>query len=173
MYGTTITGTSASSVVWTNWCQFQTVASGSYYHLGALTPAQQEQHQREHDAQRAARLEADRKAEELLLRHLTPAQRAEYQSTGSFCVKLDSGALYRIKKGRSGNVELAAPEPLVEGASDARRAANRFVPIERFCIHPIEQVPDCDTMLAQKLLLETDEATFRRVANITQLRRTA
>lgn len=123
------------------------------------------------DADRAARLEAERKAEALLLRHLSPEQREEYQRTKSFTVKLPSGALYRINKGRSGNVELAAPLPMIEGASPSVGVAanQRFVACERLCIHPDLPVPDCDNMLAQKLMLETDEQNFRRIANITRL----
>lgn len=39
--------------------------------------------------------------------------------------------------------------------------------IESLCIHQREDVPVWDTMLMQKLLIETHEAELRRVANIT------
>lgn len=131
----------------------------------------------EHDARRrkedAARLEADRKAEVLLLRHLSDAQRAEYVATGAFMVVLGSGARYRIKKGWAGNVQRAEPLQMQDNA-DGRieLSANDFNPVEQFCIHPVDSVPFCDNMLAQKLLLEADETNFRRIANVTQLRRT-
>lgn len=38
-------------------------------------------------------------------------------------------------------------------------------PIERLCAHPALYCPDEDTMLAQKLAIETDEESFRRIAN--------
>ena len=36
-------------------------------------------------------------------------------------------------------------------------------------IHPRERVPDSDTMLAQKLLLEADTERFLKIANVTNL----
>jgi hypothetical protein len=36
----------------------------------------------------------------------------------------------------------------------------------RLCVHPMIGVPDSDTMLAQKLLLEHDEDRCIRVANV-------
>lgn len=38
--------------------------------------------------------------------------------------------------------------------------------IGRFCAHPAALVPDEDTLLAQKLMLETDPREFERIANI-------
>lgn len=37
--------------------------------------------------------------------------------------------------------------------------------IKRLCVHPVEGVPDADTMLAQKLFLEGSEEELLRVAN--------
>jgi len=42
-------------------------------------------------------------------------------------------------------------------------------PIAAYCIHPRKYVPGHDTMLAQKLLLEADEAEFLRIANKSAL----
>lgn len=36
-------------------------------------------------------------------------------------------------------------------------------------IHPDRLVPTADNLVAQKMLLESDEAAFRRTANITKL----
>ena len=58
---------------------------------------------------------------------------------------------YRIHKGRSGNVELLAPDG---------------TPLRRYCAHPDLYVPDEDTMLSQKLVLESDEERFLRTANV-------
>jgi hypothetical protein len=126
------------------------------------------------DAERAERLAAERKAEALLLRHLTAAQREEYLRDGSFTVRMDDGRRYRIRKGWSGNVDhFEAPKigQVLErdGGSIVPAANGAPRQVERLCIHPRELVPHCDNMLAQKLLLEADEAEFRRIANITRV----
>jgi hypothetical protein len=41
--------------------------------------------------------------------------------------------------------------------------------VEELCVHPGPRMPDPDTMLLQKVSLETDEAEMRRVANIWAL----
>ena len=104
---------------------------------------------------RVAQAEAVAKAEVLLREHLAEPQRADYDRLKEFLVKAQSGRTYRIKKGWSGNVELLDDE----GAA-----------IMRFCIHPSESCPDQDNMLAQKLLLESDEDAFDRIANKMRLR---
>ena len=37
--------------------------------------------------------------------------------------------------------------------------------VASYCIHPDEAIPAGDLALAKKLLLESDEAAFRRIAN--------
>jgi hypothetical protein len=106
-----------------------------------------------------AHLTAQQKAERILLQHLTPEQRDEYQRLQRFSVIGPDGHIYRINRGRSGNVQLI--EETEEGV----------IGVEQFCIHPIEYVPDEDNMLAQKLLIESDLASFRRIANISHLGR--
>lgn len=93
------------------------------------------------------------RAEELLREHLNEEQRSSYDMFREFLCKAQSGKTYRIRKGTSNNVFLLNDE----GAE-----------IMRFCIHP-QGVPDGDAMLAQKLMLETDEKSFTRIANKTQL----
>jgi hypothetical protein len=91
----------------------------------------------------------------LLLREcLSPSQLEEFDKHGRIPVYTKIGNLYIINKGRSGNVVLKN---------------GRGTDIERLCIHPSDAVPDYDTMLAQKLMLEDNEANFRKVANITRL----
>ena len=111
-------------------------------------------------ARAEAKLKAEKeaavaRAEELLKENLDEVQARDYAALQAFLVRAPSGSTYRIRKGRSGNVTL-----LNEAGQD----------IESFCIHPSVEFPDQDAMLAQKLLLETDEATFRRIANVTALR---
>jgi hypothetical protein len=115
-----------------------------------------EQHQRALAIERAA---AAARAEILLTESLTAAQAAELQQTNAFHLTTIAAdgtrRRYRIRRGRAGNVDQL---------DDAGRV------LKRLCIHPTLAVPDADTMLAQKLLLETDEATFLRVANHTLVR---
>lgn len=93
---------------------------------------------------------AAERAETILREHLTPAQRRSLDERGWFRVESEQGNLYRIERGMSGNVK----------AIDRRGRATA-----RFCIHPTDGSPSPDVMLAQKLLLETDEAAFLRIAN--------
>ena len=107
----------------------------------------------ENERRRATAAEAEAAAERLLREHLDAEQVAQLERDRAFVVSVSSGRRYKIKRGRQGNV--------VE--IDARGRTLR-----KFCIHPDLYIPDPDTMLAQKLLLETDEAAFRRIANITE-----
>ncbi len=89
----------------------------------------------------------------LLLDHLTPAQRFQYETVHSFDVEVN-GRRYRISSGWSGNV---------------KRLNESGGWIESLCIHFDRSMPIPDLMLAQKLMLETNEAEFRRIANISLL----
>ncbi len=95
----------------------------------------------------------DRRARErsrqLLLRNLTPAQRAEFERTGTFKVRGGtSGQPYRITYGTTANIEVLTPSGTV---------------CRRLCAGPVG-VPIPAMMLAQKLMLETQEAEFVRIA---------
>uniref|UniRef100_A0A6M3L1V4 Uncharacterized protein n=1 Tax=viral metagenome TaxID=1070528 RepID=A0A6M3L1V4_9ZZZZ len=102
------------------------------------------------------RLEKQRQAEEkalqLLLDNLEENQVEIFKKTGCFVVTSQSGKKYRINKGRSSNVE----ELKEDGTTE-----------KRMCFHPELWVPDYDTMLAQKLMLEFSEQEARRVANFS------
>jgi hypothetical protein len=100
----------------------------------------------------AERVEANRRADELLLSCLDEEQQAELAAQDRFHVTAPSGRRYVIRRGYAGNVD--SPE---EGL--------------RFCIHGPGELPTADHMLAQKLLLETDETGFRNVANISHIAR--
>lgn len=105
----------------------------------------------EESERRAARLRA-----RLLLReNLTEAQKAELADKCYFTLQIidsETGERrnYRIHQGRSRNVE--------QVDDNGRR-------IRTLCAHPAIDCPDEDTMLAQKLWLETREKEFLRVAN--------
>ena len=98
---------------------------------------------------------AQRKARRLLLSHLTPEQRDEFERLERFTVIAADGRTYRVHRKWSHNLEL------IEGG---------FI-TEQLCVHPREQTPVEDSLLAQKLMLETDPDTLRRIANITRLQR--
>lgn len=99
---------------------------------------------------RQERQAAQRKAAALLRRQLTREQRQQFEETQAFEVTTPSGRRYRIRRGRSANIDVLGPNGEVT---------------HRLCIHPGEMVPDEDTMVAQKLMLETAEADVLRIAN--------
>ena len=111
----------------------------------------------ETDEQRTIREEkysaASKRAEELLLLHLTDEEAEQYMKHGYFETKVND-KIYRINKGRSGNVE--------QIKKDGKAAF-------RYCIHPLEMTPSEDVMLAQFLMLHSDEEKFLKTANRTVL----
>ena len=86
-------------------------------------------------------------AERLLVEHLSQAQRAAYERDRFFEV-VAAKSRYRIY--HDGSVRRLG--------EDGREVAS-------YCIHPDEAIPAGDLALAKKLLLETDEVAFRRIAN--------
>jgi hypothetical protein len=92
--------------------------------------------------------EADERAL-TLLRTVLPREACQtLDADGSFVVEGSAGGRYQLRVGRSGNVQRE---------HDGK--------VTRFCIHPVEAVPDADTVLAQVLLLWTDEPAFLSIAN--------
>jgi hypothetical protein len=106
--------------------------------------------------ERAERLVADRRAEQLLVRHLTPEQRRTLRRNRWFVIEGQSGRRYQIGTAQhAGNIRLLGDDG---------------EPVEQLCCHPrTGEVPLYDSILTQKLMLEGDEETFRRIANITPL----
>jgi len=94
---------------------------------------------------------ADHRATELLLRFLADEQARQYQAEQAFLVDVASGHRYKLRRGNT-----------------ILRLENGQ-PVESLCVHPTG-VPAGDTLLAQKLWLETNEEELRRTANITRLR---
>ena len=168
-------GTSSASTTWTSWATTSSTDSttdGTWYRWSdgsynnpayivqpALTATQvkqlEEQRQKE-EMERKHREENKRIAEEralqLLLENLDGNQKAVYESTKAIPIKAKSGCLYRINKGRAGNVE---------------QVDEKGVQLKKLCFHPIENVPDFDVMLAQKLMLECCEEEVLRIANFS------
>lgn len=103
---------------------------------------------RELDRQAA---ESSKRATALLIQHLDKAQVADFRANRQFIVHSRDGVRrYRVDYGRAGNVKLLG---------DGDRV------VAKFCIHPDSPCPNEDVMLAQKLMLETDEEEFLRIAN--------
>ena len=101
--------------------------------------------------QEEERERARERAEKLLLRHLTPKQRYDYKKHGHFFVRTKRKHHYKIMRARDHNV---------------LRLNKHGKPLRCLCISIYEiWVPVQDIMLAQKLLLETDEDAFLSIAN--------
>jgi len=96
---------------------------------------------------------AERRAEALLKAFLTPEQRKQLAEMSAFLVKSETGKTYKISKKKSRNVTL-----LGQGGQ----------PILGYCA--VADVPLADQMLTQKLMLETNEAEFCRLANSFNVR---
>lgn len=84
----------------------------------------------------------------LLVRCLTPAQRKEFERERAFTVRGTSGQLYRITYGTTSNVEV------VNASGEV---------LSRLCAGPTG-LPTPAVMLAQKLMLESAEREFLRIA---------
>ena len=126
---------------------------------------------------------AEAKGLALLKRHLTPQQKADYETYAHFHVKgCDSGKTYRIKHGTHMNVYLVEPQKPKyhpERASSVREwlFGTQPIPAPRlpkpseyvekcgYCFVPAGGLCAGDCMLIQKVSLETDEKAALRVAN--------
>jgi len=78
------------------------------------------------------------RAELLLIQHLNEKQKRVYEENKCIPIDGQSGKKYVIRRGRAKNIDVLKDDGTVE---------------YRLCVHPQEQVPDEDTMLAQKYLI--------------------
>ena len=99
--------------------------------------------------------EAHQRAEVLLRSVLSPNQLKELEKRDYFHV-LVGKRRFRITRGRQHTI---------------KEVDSRSRILRTLCAHPIEHVPDADTMLAQKLLLETRARDFFKIANVMAVRR--
>ena len=96
------------------------------------------------------RTDAERRASELLMDWLSPAQRAQYERARCFEVRgSHSGKRYRIRSARQMNVD---------------ELDDRGHRIAVWCFLPEHYVPVADVMLAQKIALENDEPAAMAIA---------
>ena len=150
--------TTTGSLAWANWNN----TSNSSITLHPETPEQVTTRNQRYENERKIRAEEDQKriraeerATQLLVSVLSEEQCKDFAAHGYFFVDAPSGRRYRIDKGRSGNIKVI---DRVTG-----------VWTESLCVHQRDSIPIPDTMLMQKLLLETGaEEELRRVANITR-----
>jgi len=169
--GNVVTTTVTTADPWPTWNAQYLITSGSgggAASAAQVTPIRQytpeevaaQEQRRIADRERRVRYEGERalarqRAQRLLGECLSPAQREELAARGYFTIEtLDSASgerrRYRINRGRSRNVQRV---------DDTGRV------LRPLCAHPAIDCPDEDTMLAQKLWLETRESDFLRVAN--------
>lgn len=95
---------------------------------------------------------AAKRATELLEASLTPAQLEQFKANGWFdVVGGTTGMLYRIRHGKSHNVELMR---------DGKR-------VRTLCFYPGGNLPAADCMLAQKIAIECDEGSVLAIANFS------
>lgn len=93
---------------------------------------------------------AEARAAKLLSEHLTPIERESLVAQGFLIVRSPDHRRYRIERGSAMNVVLVS---------------DSGVDICRYCVHPEGFVPISDTILAQKMILESCPEVFFAVAN--------
>lgn len=164
----TLTTTSTTGAIWTHWVgaggsSTTSITAATSILMGGgggavAFPANEYQPTPE-ARERRARIEGERqtareKARLLLDQHLSPEQRQQLAAGGYFELQTISKdgerRRYQISRGRAGNVT---------------RVDDQGRHLKRYCIHPGIACPDEDTMLTQKLWLETNEELFLRTAN--------
>jgi mRNA-degrading endonuclease RelE of RelBE toxin-antitoxin system len=172
--------TSSSDLTWNDWnitATYSTAASSSVWYYWTAAPERQrtkkeiaaeEKYQEEQRLLRIERekeykkkqeqlakamKEAEERAKETLKECLDEEQVQMLEKDSFFLVEVKSGNKYRIRKGRTRNIERIDKD-------------NKIV--EHLCVHPKIQCPDYDTMLTQKLMLEENEEDLRKVANISR-----
>lgn len=105
-----------------------------------------------HEAVLDARKDATTRALNLLLEHLTPAQRETYRGGHIYVEGSRTKTRYRIRAngGIAGNVEVLD----INGRT-----------LHRLCAHCDHGLPWGDQILAQMMMLQFDEDSFLRIAN--------
>lgn len=175
----TSTSTNTNNIIWTSWTDRSTSATVPIYSTTfnarivqapwvqwieddesrARRQAQESQYREERivarQRQEQEALEANSRADRLLLTHLSGEQQRQLLNEEWFEVRGASGTKYRVHRGRTANVDV------LNGSGKVVRS---------LCAHPRMACPNGDTMLAQKLLLEMDEASFLRTALVHNAR---
>lgn len=155
-YSTTATTNDATWIIWT------TNATGEAENIQRSPPAYMgpPPETAEAKAERLAlekkaaedHAQAIEKAEKLLVEHLNDDQKETYRKKKRFTVTSCKGTKYLVGSGRVKELD----------------GKNR--PVRDLCIHLDWPIPPPDNLLAQKLMIETNEDSFRRIANHTEIR---
>lgn len=151
-WNTTTTASASTEVVWVEWNNGnvrQTRQASFSYTPPALTEAQLAEQRAQAESRRIAEEESKKRADELLVSHLNTEQRKQFKKLDAFMIKLQTKR-YEIGRGRR-----------------VKEFDEKGKEIAQYCIHPSAGVPSGDVMLAQKMMLEADEAMFLRIANRT------
>lgn len=98
---------------------------------------------------------AQKRAEELLLSCLDEEQTEEYTRSKRFRVRGSRGGVYAIHEGTVYQVN-----------GEFTNGRPRYS--HSICIHPSAGFPEADCMLTKKLMIETDEDSFRRIGNFSR-----
>jgi hypothetical protein len=164
-YWTTTTGTATSaatsyqtaSSVWTGWNNVTTAAPTTVRVRRVAPQFTEEQLEAQRVANEAAAAASER-ADRLLQEILDDEQKAEWQRSRRFTVRVGDGKkgfrTFRVSHGKVGNI--------TEVNEHGR-------PLAKYCVHLYGPEPPEDTLVAQKLLLETDIKEFERLANRSPL----
>jgi hypothetical protein len=158
VWGSTSTASAiTTSDTWQTWTTTTTSTTAGPWFQSAADSRTPEQiaHDRERlrlaqEKQLAAAREADDKARALLESVLDGEELVAFRRDGHLIVNGRSGRRYRLRQGRTANIDVIGRDGRV---------------LHRLCAHPDRTMPHLDIMLAQKLWLETDEAEFIRRAN--------
>jgi hypothetical protein len=162
------TGSSITTEAWTYWQASQHNLQPQYAPPPQLTAEEQERRQRVQAEARAKSVErferiaeAKARAKALLLDHLSPVQKRDYEEKGSFRVEVGHRT-FQINPGCHGNVK------------EVHLQNGQWVIVRSFCIPSgRHDLPEPDVHLSQKLMLEGGEDSvldFHRIANITEYR---
>jgi hypothetical protein len=153
--------TFASNTIWPTWHQVVVQLTEEEYR--ALVEAQRQQELQhleeirrlsaEAEERNKLKQEAEKRAKAILIEHLTPEQQETVEKNKWFVViGGKTGKPYRIRtSGYQGNVE----------------QLENSTPKTRFCCHASHALPLSDHHLTQKMMIESDECEFLRVANRT------
>ena len=137
----------STSTVWINWQntagRIQTPTAEQEAERKERHRLVQEEIDRKAAAEKLRKETADKKAEELLTAHLDEQQLADYKKFGCFNVRTFKGRDVRVRKARVANLDLLN--------SETGKVSKKL------CVHPLGDLPYCDIMLAQKLMLEGGE----------------
>lgn len=150
-----VTTATTSSTTTYNAQQYFALAQQRGAYQAALL-AQQQASQQQIVAQQAVAqqriMEARQRSRELLLEHLTDAQRETFEKNQWFVVQGGkSKKEYRIRtsSGYTGNIDEMRSDKVVA----------------RWCFHASYEIPEYDHYLSQKIALELDEERFLKIAN--------